>query len=163
MFPYLLEKRIFVVFTDCRCVNCLRVALVVPPWISVPPRSYGGIESVVGLLASGLASRGHDVTVYTVGSSRPGVKARWVFEDEMFGYSLADVSRFLNVASTHALWAYFDVEREGFDVVHDNTWKEGLLCGSFIHTPIVHTIHGPQTTGGFTASSSVTHASTSSP
>ena len=143
MFPYLLEKRIFVVFTDCRGVNCLRVALVVPPWISVPPRSYGGIESVVGLLASGLASRGHDVTVYTVGSSRPGVKTRWVFEDEMFGYSLADVSRFLNVASTHALWAYFDVEREGFDVVHDNTWKEGLLCGSFIHTPIVHTIHGP--------------------
>ncbi|MHA1644218.1 MAG: glycosyltransferase family 4 protein [Candidatus Freyarchaeota archaeon] len=121
----------------------MKVALVVPPWISVPPRSYGGIESVVGLLASGLASRGHDVTVYTVGSSRPGVRARWVFEDEMFGYSLADVSRFLNVASTHALWAYFDVEREGFDIVHDNTWKEGLLCASFVQTPVVHTVHGP--------------------
>ena len=32
----------------------LRVAVLAPPWIPVPPPGYGGIEAVVALLCEGL-------------------------------------------------------------------------------------------------------------
>src|SRR5579871_5542611 len=48
----------------------LRVAMLAPPWIPVPPPGYGGIESVVGLLADALVERGHDVTLFAAPGSR---------------------------------------------------------------------------------------------
>src|SRR5919108_1166580 len=42
----------------------MRVVITCDPYIPVPPRLYGGIERVVGLLVDGLARRGHDVTLF---------------------------------------------------------------------------------------------------
>ena len=36
----------------------LRVAMLAPPWISVPPPGYGGVESVVSALTEALVRRG---------------------------------------------------------------------------------------------------------
>lgn len=47
----------------------MRIALVAPPWISVPPTAYGGVEWVVYLLADELVRNGHDVTLYATGDS----------------------------------------------------------------------------------------------
>jgi hypothetical protein len=35
----------------------MRIALIAPPWYSIPPSGYGGIEWVVALLADGLSDR----------------------------------------------------------------------------------------------------------
>ncbi len=37
----------------------LRIAMLAPPWIPVPPPGYGGVESVVGALTEALVRRGH--------------------------------------------------------------------------------------------------------
>jgi hypothetical protein len=37
----------------------MRIAVIAPPWYTVPPSRYGGIEWVVALLADGLTERGH--------------------------------------------------------------------------------------------------------
>jgi len=42
----------------------MRIAVTVDPYIPVPPRLYGGIERVVDLAVRGLASRGHQVTLF---------------------------------------------------------------------------------------------------
>src|SRR6476646_6774303 len=42
----------------------LRVAMLAPPWISVPAPGYGGVESVVSTLTEALVRRGHDVTLF---------------------------------------------------------------------------------------------------
>ena len=47
----------------------MRIALIAPPWYSIPPSGYGGIEWVVALLADGLADRGHDVTLFAAPGS----------------------------------------------------------------------------------------------
>jgi glycosyltransferase involved in cell wall biosynthesis len=44
--------------------RALKIAITADPELPVPPRLYGGIERVVHLLVSGLASRGHDVTLF---------------------------------------------------------------------------------------------------
>ena len=41
----------------------LRIAMLAPPWISIPPPGYGGVESVVDALTDALVARGHDVTL----------------------------------------------------------------------------------------------------
>jgi len=53
----------------------LRIGLLAPPWVPVPPPSYGGIEQVVATLATGLVERGHEVVLVAApGSSLPGVE-----------------------------------------------------------------------------------------
>src|ERR1700691_5298918 len=42
----------------------LRLGMPPPPWLSVPPRGYGGVESVVSALTEALVARGHDVTLF---------------------------------------------------------------------------------------------------
>ena len=47
----------------------MKIAIVVPVMVPVPPKKYGGIELIVDLLAHGLAARGHQVTVFCAGGS----------------------------------------------------------------------------------------------
>ena len=42
----------------------LRIAMLAPPWISVPSAGYGGVESVVSSLTEALVRRGHEVTLF---------------------------------------------------------------------------------------------------
>ena len=42
----------------------LSIALTADPELPVPPRTYGGIERIVDMLARGLVERGHEVTVF---------------------------------------------------------------------------------------------------
>ena len=37
----------------------LHIAMVAPPWYDIPPKAYGGIESMVADLTQGLRRRGH--------------------------------------------------------------------------------------------------------
>ena len=47
----------------------MRIGLITPPWIPVPPPGYGGTEEVIDNLARGLTALGHDVRLFTVGES----------------------------------------------------------------------------------------------
>lgn len=42
----------------------LKIALTADPELPVPPRLYGGIERIIDMLAWGLASRGHEVSLF---------------------------------------------------------------------------------------------------
>ena len=47
----------------------MRVGLIAPPWVAVPPAGYGGTEAVVDNLARGLEALGHTVELFTIGES----------------------------------------------------------------------------------------------
>ncbi|MFQ5762818.1 MAG: glycosyltransferase family 4 protein, partial [Candidatus Bathyarchaeia archaeon] len=47
----------------------MRIAMVSPLEMRVPPMAYGGIEVVVSLLTEELLRRGHDVTLFASGDS----------------------------------------------------------------------------------------------
>lgn len=59
----------------------MKVLLVAPPWFTVPPVGYGGIEAVVALLADGLAAAGHDVELVAAGGSSTKARLRTVYEE----------------------------------------------------------------------------------
>jgi glycosyltransferase involved in cell wall biosynthesis len=48
----------------------MRVAQIAPPWIPVPPVTYGGTELMVATLIRGLQQRGVEVWLFSAGDSR---------------------------------------------------------------------------------------------
>ncbi|TKJ28158.1 MAG: glycosyltransferase [Chloroflexi bacterium B3_Chlor] len=121
----------------------MRVAMVAPPWFKIPPEGYGGIEVIIHLLVEGLIDKGHEVSLCTISASSSRASIHRIFDDEMKSYLDAPPSSFLNIALTHSLACYKEIPREGADIIHDHTWKEGLLAAAFIDIPVVHTVHGP--------------------
>jgi glycosyltransferase involved in cell wall biosynthesis len=115
-------------------VGSLRIALIAPPWFSVPPAGYGGTEWVVSILAEGLVERGHEVTLFASGGSRTGARLVTTFDDPP-SKQLGDmVLEARHVAHAYSRWQHFDV-------IHDHTLA-GLVAGSVVPIPVVHTIHG---------------------
>lgn len=120
----------------------LRIAILAPPWIPVPPPGYGGIESVVALLCDGLVSRGHDVTLYAAPGSRSSAHVCTplprAHPDEI-GSALHE--------SDHVALAWADIDARGapFDIVQDHSGYTALAMADRVGTPVVHTIHGPLT------------------
>jgi len=118
-------------------METMRIAIVAPPWFTVPPTGYGGIEWVVSYLADGLARRGHDVTLFAAGGSRTEARLVTTFPEPP-SKQLGNAA----VEASHVLAAY-DRWRE-FDIIHDHTFL-GPIVGAAVPVPVVHTLHGPVT------------------
>jgi glycosyltransferase involved in cell wall biosynthesis len=122
----------------------LRIAMLAPPWISVPASGYGGVESVVSTLTEELVARGHDVTLLCAPGSRSTARVVTLLgeahphEIERSVYEADHVARAFAAIDGAAP----DVR---FDVVHDHCGFTALAMADRIDTPIVHTLHGPFT------------------
>jgi len=116
----------------------MRIGLVAPPWVSVPPVRYGGTEQVVDDLARALTRLGHDVRLFTIGESTCPVPRGWYFEKavDAIGTTVPE--------SAHVLAAYRDLA--DVDVIHDHTILGPLVAGRLSGLPpVVATNHGPYT------------------
>ena len=117
-------------------MNPLRVALVSTPFVSIPPRGYGGTELVVGELALALKARGVEVVVYATGDSRlPGIEIRSYFQEAQWPPD-RDLER------VHAIWSLRDAARDplGFDVVHIHS-PSAVDVAHLSPYPVIYTLH----------------------
>ena len=121
----------------------LRIAVLAPPWIPIPPHGYGGIEHVVDLLCSQLVANGHEVTLFAAPGSRSVAHVEsfdGVPHPDRIGASVHESD---HVAS---VWAYVErsaVLGRAFDVLHDHSGFTALAMADRIDVPVVQTIHGP--------------------
>src|SRR5215472_690691 len=117
----------------------MKIALVVAPFIAVPPADYGGTELFVAHLAEGLRDSGVQVVVYANGESTVNVDRRWIYEHSQWPIKAPEHAwiRELN----HESWAFRDAEKD-CDVVHVQS-ASGLAFSRFVHRPVVLTLHGP--------------------
>jgi len=121
----------------------LRIAVLAPPWIIVPPPGYGGIEAVVALLCEALVARGHDVTLFAAPGSRSAARVEALLESahpDTIGSALHE--------SDHVALAWGQIERQAergrpFDLLHDHSGFTALAMADRVAVPVVHTIHGP--------------------
>lgn len=117
----------------------MRILEIAPPWFTVPPAGYGGIEQVVAQLTDGLVDAGHEVTLLASGGSSSRATVRNVF----------DVPPSADLGSTcheliHVLAGY--QQRHEFDLIHDHSGFAGAALGALLDgVPVVHTLHGPWT------------------
>jgi glycosyltransferase involved in cell wall biosynthesis len=117
----------------------MRIGLIAPPWVPVPPPAYGGTELVIDNLARGLKELGHDVKLFTVGESTCPVPSEYLYRRPAapIGISIAE--------SSHVLAAYEALS--DVDLIHDHTLLGPLVAGSagVRRVPVVTTNHGPFT------------------
>jgi glycosyltransferase involved in cell wall biosynthesis len=115
----------------------MRIALVAPPFIPVPPVRYGGTELFVAQLADGLVRAGHEVIVYANGESCPAGELRWLYANAEWPVKSPSEAAIKDLA--HAAWACHDASRH-VDVIHLNCGP-GVVFSRFVNLPFVMTLH----------------------
>lgn len=124
----------------------MRIALVAPPLLPVPPSGYAGTERVVAVLAEELTRRGHAVTLFASGDSSvscelvPTVeRALWAGSTPPRSDTAFDDAEALFLARTaDMVWR----QHERFDVIHAHLEGHGFLLARHCPTPVVTTLHG---------------------
>jgi glycosyltransferase involved in cell wall biosynthesis len=117
----------------------MRIAIVAPPFIPVPPVTYGGTELFVAHLAEGLSARGHDVVVYANGDSRVRCTVKWRYRHSQWPVEHPAAGQLKN--ADHSAWAMHDAGMHA-DLVHIND-AVGVPFTTFIEQPVVMTLHHP--------------------
>jgi glycosyltransferase involved in cell wall biosynthesis len=123
----------------------LRVALLAPPWLPVPPPGYGGIEQVIAQLAGGLVRCGHEVSLLAPPGSCSHAQVFPLLETtyaEQIGETMIDVDHV-----GRALAVIDEARRRGrpFDIIHDHSGFALIPIADRISVPVLHTVHGPVT------------------
>jgi glycosyltransferase involved in cell wall biosynthesis len=115
----------------------MRVALIAPPFLPVPPVKYGGTELFIAQLAEGLRAAGVDVVVYSNGQSTVGVEKRWLYKDNQWPISgeIYDNLKDFN----HASWAICDAGND-CDVIHMHN-VPALMFTRYVNSQFVYTMH----------------------
>jgi glycosyltransferase involved in cell wall biosynthesis len=116
----------------------MRIGLIAPPWVPVPPPAYGGTESVVDGLARGLVRAGHEVLLAAAANSTCPVSR--VAGTDVAVPTAAVVGDTLTELR-HVVISY--AAMTGVDVVHDHTLAGPLYGRPLSPVPIVTTNHGP--------------------
>ena len=119
----------------------LRIAMLAPPWITVPPPGYGGVEWVVSALTEALVRRGHMVTLFCAPGSVSSAEVVPVLDTA----HPDEIERSLYEAD-HVARAFDEIElrvgADAFDVVHDHCGFTALAMADRLGAPVVHTLHG---------------------
>ena len=117
----------------------MRIALIGPPFIEIPPRRYGGTELFIGNLARDLFRRGEEVVVYGNGDSSLPCPVKWRYPHGDWPCDSSVRAQLKN--ADHTAWAVRDA-LEFADVIHLNDIV-GLPFTMFTEVPTVLTIHHP--------------------
>ena len=124
----------------------MRIAVLAPPYLPVPPVGYGGTEAVLDGLCRGLQAVGHDVLLVTTGDATCPVERTSCFE-ESTGVGMRGTIHEL----THVVHGYEAADRWGAEVIHDHTLAGPLYAASAGRRDVVTTNHGPFTDPGLRA------------
>lgn len=116
----------------------MKIALLAPPFLSVPPKAYGGTEKIVSLLADGLDDNGHDVTLFATGDSQTRAMLISVLPKELGNSGLNKGSALMPLLHFRECFKHAD----NFDLIHNHAQYIPMFLADFVNKPVVHTMHG---------------------
>ncbi|MCH1867263.1 glycosyltransferase [Nocardioides sp. CFH 31398] len=123
----------------------LRVLMNAGPWLPVPPRGYGGIESVVATLVPELRARGVEVVLATVGTSTlPADEVLRPLAEGRLASVAAPYNRVAGIAHAHMGGVARWLREHEVDLVHDHLEVVGpAVLGAMGRTapPALQTLH----------------------
>ena len=122
----------------------LRIGVIAPPVLPLPPVGYAGTERVVATLVLGLHARGHQVTVFGPGDSDLPCDVVPVVPKALWPQGLrGDLSSYFDLTVARA-WE----QQERFDLFHSHVDTMGFAMARHATTPVVTTLHGRLDVGG---------------
>jgi glycosyltransferase involved in cell wall biosynthesis len=125
----------------------LRVLLVAPPMLPIPPPAYAGTERVVAALGEELHRRGHHVALVAAGDSDVPYEHVPTLAHSLWPTGFAgDVAGYMQHTIAVA-WR----EAHRFDIVHAHMEAHGFVFAEHCATPVVSTLHGRLDAAGMPA------------
>jgi glycosyltransferase involved in cell wall biosynthesis len=122
----------------------LRIGIVAPPLVRIPPTGYAGTERIVAAVALGMHERGHEVTVFASGDSDLPCEVVPVVPHSLWGRGLkGDTTSYLEMSVARA-WD----QAARFDIIHSHVEQAGFLMARHCGTPVLSTLHKRVDTGG---------------
>lgn len=132
----------------------MKIAQIAPPWLTIPPKTYGGTESVLFTLVEQQVVQGHEVTLFAPGDAR--TSARLV---SFFPRALAQdgVPWTMHLKAFYHLYKSIEaVQKQDFEIVHAHLSASAdlLLFPLLAALPVPHIVtlhsHFPfdRTSGG---------------
>ncbi|MCL6579198.1 MAG: glycosyltransferase [Candidatus Bathyarchaeota archaeon] len=115
----------------------LKIALVSTPFLTTPPRTYGGLEQIVADLGECLAQK-HDVTIFAADGSK-------VKGCEVIPCGKATETTQVNwLQAEKAMYEVYKDQLKDFDIVHGHNWFgfEYAVKAKNPHLKVCHTHHG---------------------
>jgi len=119
----------------------MKIAHIAPPWISIPPKNYGGTEVVIYNLVEELVAQGHDVTLFAPGDAKTSAKLVSFFPKSLMEKGVPWPAH---------LKAYYHLHKslehaQEFDIVHTHLSSSSDLyifpLTAPLATPHVTTLH----------------------
>lgn len=115
----------------------LRIGMIAPPFLPIPPPAYAGTERIIATLAVGLHHLGHEITLFGPGDSSLPCETIPIVPQSLWRTGhVGDASAYLEMAVAKA-WAAAD----RFDVIHSHIETAGFLMARYCATPVVSTLH----------------------
>jgi glycosyltransferase involved in cell wall biosynthesis len=115
----------------------LRIGLIAPPVLPLPPTGYAGTERVIAALAIGLHERGHQVTVFCAGDSELPCEVVPVVPRALWPMGRrGNLTNYLDLSVAHA-WQ----QQDRFDILHSHVDTAGFAMARHGRTPVVTTLH----------------------
>ena len=117
----------------------MKVGLVAPPFIAVPPADYGGTELFVAHLAEGLSKRGLQVVVFANGESTVATQVQSLYQRSLWPIKVPEHAWIRDI--NHTSWAIHDAGKD-CDILHVQS-AQAISFSRFVPRPFVLTLHGP--------------------
>jgi len=136
MLTYLFFKTNLVLLKSM--IKKLKIAQLAPPYISVPPKKYGGTELIVYYLCQELTKRGHNVTLFASGDSKTSATLEWVFKKELYSQKINWQDPFYPLLHATLIFK----KNYNFDIIHNHFHYFGLCFCAGAKTPFLTTYHG---------------------
>jgi len=113
----------------------MRIGIIAPLEMRVPPVAYGGTELVVSLLTEELVRRGNEVTLFASGDSITAARLIPVCSHFLRGTDREKaVLNMLNAVNCLEM-------ADEFDIIHNHTQLEGMSIAGLVRTPMLTTLH----------------------
>jgi len=129
----------------------VKIAIIVPPFTTVPPSGQGGTERIAQEMIEGFTKKGCKVTLFGAGKYKGSAKFIQIFKktitERKIDTTYTEASRPLRLESAYMARIMKEIiKREGeFDIIFNHT-RGGYLflpLSLFIKTPIVSIFHLP--------------------
>jgi len=94
----------------------MKIAHIAPPWLSIPPKNYGGTEIVIYNLVEEQVARGQDVTLFAPGNTKTSAKLISFFPKPLVEEGIPWQGHLKAYYHLHESVEY--IKRHKFDIVH---------------------------------------------
>lgn len=118
----------------------MKIAQIAPAWIPIPPKNYGGTESVLYHLIEELVAQGHDVTLFAPEDAKTSARRVSFFPNSLLAEKIPWQAHLK--ATYHLLRAVEESQRSEFDIVHSH-----LSSATDLHLfPLMASLAAPHVT-----------------